>query len=150
MPLSLHLGLHVLLSLAAGLIAVKITKEKICAIIAALLGGVLVDVDHFIDYFLQFGMRFDLASFIQGDQFSDSGKLYIFFHAWEYVIIFLAIYWFVKSNKAKALFLGLALGLFFHLCFDVVANDIPFTSYAFLYRLNKGFSLEELTNQIGR
>lgn len=146
MPLPLHLAFHVLLSVFAGVLAGRITKEWKYALLAALVGGVLVDLDHLLDYFLQFGFTFNLQQFLGGAQFSMSGKLYIFFHAWEYVPVFLVAYFFVKHVEAKAVLLGLALGLFLHLCADVVIDGMPFTAYSILCRMNEAFSLGDVTN----
>lgn len=146
MPLPLHLAFHVFLSVFAGMLAGRITKEWKYALLAALVGGVLVDLDHLLDYFLQFGLTFNLQQFLSGAQFSTSGKLYIFFHAWEYVLIFSIVYFFVKHVKVKAVLLGLALGLFLHLCADVVIDGMPFTAYSISCRMNEAFSLGDVTN----
>lgn len=144
MSLSLHLLLHVVLALLAGILAWRIYGNLLIALISSLAAGVGVDFDHFIDYFLAFGFHLDLNYFASGYQFLKSDKIYIFFHGWEYVIIFLVAFYFVKNKKFKTIFLAAALGLLVHLTADVALNEIPFKSYSLAYRLANNFDIDKL------
>lgn len=144
MPLTLHIAIHIFLSLAAGFIVWKIYKKPFLAFFFALLSGVAVDLDHFIDYFLAFGFHFRLDYFSQGYQFLKSEKVYVLFHAWEYVIILLIIFLFIKNKTGKAIFLSLALGLVFHLSADILIDAAPIKTYSIIYRAENNFEIEKL------
>ena len=53
--------------------------------------GVLVDLDHFLDYWYSEGrICFDLKTFLATRYWRKSGRLFIVFHAFEYLpIVFL-------------------------------------------------------------
>jgi len=99
------------------------------------------DMDHFIDYFLALGFKFDLGYFSHGYQFLQSGKIYMLFHGWEYVIILLAVAFLVKKQLVlKSVSFALALGMFFHLCFDTFQNDgMSVKAYSIIFRASKNF-----------
>jgi len=107
----------------------------------------LIDLDHLIDYFLAFGPDFRLDYFASGYQFLKSGKIYVLFHGVEYVIIALILAALLKNKACKSAFLAVALGLFFHLSADSVANDIPAKSYSLIYRIENRFELEKLVSR---
>lgn len=144
MGIALHLSIHVILGIVAGTIAWLITRRFWASMIPAVLAGALIDLDHFIEYFLTFGWNFNLDQFIQGAEYLKSEKMRVFFHAWEYVIILLLAYWLVKNKKLKAIFLGIALGLFFHLGGDALINGIPLKSYSIIYRAANNFKMEKM------
>lgn len=144
MSLFFHLLIHVSLSLLAGLIVFMITRKFFISFFPALAAGVAVDIDHLIDYLLAFGFNFRLEYFLNGYQFLKSDKIYILFHGWEYVIILVILVKVFKNEKFRAVFLGLALGLFFHLAADTFINNIPLKSYSIIYRAEKKFAIEEL------
>ncbi|KKQ46244.1 MAG: hypothetical protein US63_C0004G0019 [Candidatus Moranbacteria bacterium GW2011_GWC2_37_8] len=141
MSLFLHLSIHVALSLLAGLIVWRIWKKPVASFVMAIVGGVLVDMDHFIDYFLAFGFNFDLSYFSKGYQFLQSGKIYVLFHGWEYVILLLIAAYFVGQRLIlKIALFALAIGLFLHLGFDTYENDgMSIRAYSIIYRASKNF-----------
>ncbi|PIR73431.1 MAG: hypothetical protein COU40_02455, partial [Candidatus Moranbacteria bacterium CG10_big_fil_rev_8_21_14_0_10_35_21] len=111
MSLFLHLTLHVLSGLLAGYFVWKYYKKPTLTFGFSFLGAVLIDLDHFIDYFLAFGFNFKLDYFTHGYQFLKSDKIYVLFHGWEYVIIFLILGLFIfKSKTAKTVIFALAFG----------------------------------------
>lgn len=147
MSLSLHLLIHVLLSLAVGMVVWRIWRKPVASLFGALLGGVFIDLDHLIDYVLVFGPHFRLDYFLRGYQFLQSGKVYVLFHGWEYVIILLLSLFFIrkKSLAAAAFVLSLAVSMLFHLCFDVYVNDgMTVRAYSVLYRLSHNFDSKEM------
>lgn len=139
-----HLSAHFFASIFAGYLVWKIWQEPIASFLAAIIGGVFVDLDHFIDYYFVFGFDFRLDYFFNSYQFLKSGKDYIFFHGWEYALILAILILFVRSRIAKSIFLGLALGLFFHLVLDTVLNGLPAKSYSIIYRATRNFEAEKL------
>jgi hypothetical protein len=144
LSLPIHLFIHFSLSLLAGIIVWRVWKKPFLVILAALCGGFLVDFDHFIDYFLAFGGNFNLYYFEKGFSFLKSGKMYTFFHGWEYVIILLLIAVFLNNKTAKIFFLALSLGLFFHLCADVIVDKMPIASYSIIHKAHNNFDIEKL------
>jgi hypothetical protein len=144
MNLLLHISIHILLGLVAGFIAWKLWKRPFLAFFSGILGGVAVDVDHLVDYFLAFGIHFNLNYFIWGYSFLKSDKIYLLFHAWEYVVILLVLVLLFKNKAIKTVFFGLALGLFFHLSADVVIDKLPMRSYSIIYRAKNNFDLQKI------
>lgn len=145
----LHLSIHFLLSIIAGAIVWSLWKKPIVSFMAAIFGGVLIDFDHFIDYYLAFRFGWNLDYFSRGYQFLQSGKIYVLFHGWEYVILLLLAAFFVRQQLVlKSLLLAVSIGMFFHLVFDVNVNDgMKIQSYSILYRMEKNFNNKDLVTQ---
>lgn len=109
---------HCLLSIFAGLI-VSYFFRNYWAVLISLFSGFFIDADHLIDYFLFTRCRrFDLKEFFSGTYFDQSGKVYVFAHGFEYVII-LAVLGIIYPNLTW-IFYSLSLLLFFHLVFDTI------------------------------
>ena len=144
LSLPVHLSLHLTLSLLAGVLVWRIWKKPFASIVGGIIGGVFVDFDHFIDYYLAFGFSWKLDYFRNGYQFLMTDKIYVLFHAWEYVIILALIAFVVKNKIARSFIAAVALGLFFHLLTDVVVDDMPFRSYSLKYRIENNFELKQL------
>lgn len=146
MNLLLHLSIHIALSLLAGFVVWKLWKKPVASFAGGILGGFLIDLDHFIDYLLAFGLSFNIDYFLQGYQFLKSGKIYILFHGWEYVIILLLIAFLLKKRLIlKSIFLALAIGVFFHLATDLTINDgTTFRGYSIIYRMTNNFEIEKI------
>lgn len=146
LSLPLHLSIHFFFSLLAGLIVWRAWKKPLWAVIFGVIGGFLVDLDHFIDYYLAFGWHWNWRYFNYGYQFLKSGKIYVLFHAWEYVAILVLLTLLFKNKYAKTIFLSLALGLFFHLITDVVVDDTPIKSYSIIYRIKHNFDIQYINS----
>lgn len=136
---------HVVFSLLAGLIAWKLygTKNKeslITALIFAFLSGVLIDLDHFIDYFLIYGLHFDSAILIHLEMLQKTGKSYVFFHAYEYVIILSLAALLAKDKPKKLALTALTLGMLFHLGVDILFG-VPFNLYFLTFRIVNHFNV---------
>lgn len=144
-PLPIHISIHVILSLIAGTIVWRIWRKPLVSFIFALISGVAVDFDHFIDYFLAFGWNFNFYYFTKGFEFLKSDKMYVFFHGWEYALVFLIMVIILKSKAAKSIFLALFFGLFFHLTADVFMDKTPPKSYSIFFRAKNNFDLEKLS-----
>jgi len=160
MNLALHLSIHFLFSLLAGLLvwlSFKKSKNYLptgqagkpktrnYAFIGALIGGFLIDFDHFIDYFLAFGFNFKLDYFVHGYEFLKSDKIYILFHGWEYVILLVILgFLLVKYKKTRLFIFAMALGAFFHLNTDIVLNEgMKPESYLIFLRAKNNFEIEK-------
>lgn len=146
MNLYLHLSIHLFFALLAGLIVWAFFRRNLfLALLGGVLGGFLVDIDHLIDYFLAFPWNFHLNWFLQGYEFLKLDQIHLFFHAWEYVIILLAIALLLRKKLPQIFLFSLALGLFFHLTGDVIMNEgLSAKSYSMLYKIEKDFQIKEL------
>lgn len=143
MALFLHLLTHFLFALLAGFIVWKLWKKN-AAFIAAFAGGFFIDLDHLIDYLLAFGFNFQLDYFLGSYQLFKTGKIFIFFHGWEYVLILTFIAFILKNKTAKSITLALALGALFHLSVDSLLNNMPIKSYSIIYRAKNNFDIKPL------
>lgn len=144
MSLFLHLFIHFLFALLAGLIVFLIWRKPIVSFVGGILGGLLIDMDHLLDYLFTFGFNFRLDYFISGYQFLKSDKIYVLFHGWEYVIILLAVGYIIKNIKLKSFIFALAIGAFFHLSSDVVLNGMSLKFYSIIFRAKNGFEIEKM------
>lgn len=136
----LDVGLHIFFSGLSGFIAWRIfgqsdKKSLVFSIFFALLSGVFIDLDHFFDHFLTFGFNFNYDYFIKGEYFLRSGKTYIVFHGFEYVIILGILSIFLQDKKKKMILTSLMLSMFFHLIVDILLFSIPIKNYFILYRI---------------
>lgn len=143
-PLLLHLSIHVFLAVLSGFIVWLVWKKPIASFLSALISGAAVDFDHLIDYFIAFGWNFNLVYFIKGFEFLKTGKMYTLFHGWEYAIVFILAVFVFKNKTIKTIFFALSLGLFVHLCSDVVIDKVPIKSYFMVYKIKNNFDLEKL------
>lgn len=149
----IDVGFHIFFSLAAGFIAWKIyglsnKKNLVIAVLLAILSGVLIDLDHFIDNFLTFGFHFNYDYFIRGEYFLRTGKTYVFFHGFEYVIILAILSFLFKSKKVKMILTALCLAMFFHLIVDILLFSIPIKNYFIPYRIFNGFKVYMISSLI--
>lgn len=145
MNLFWHLTIHLALSILAGSIIFIIFRKFWPAFLSAIIAGVVIDFDHLIDYFLAFGGDFHLNYFLSGYQFLKTDKIYIWFHAWEYVIIFIIAAIIIKNSIVKITLFSLALGLFFHLSADCLLNEgMRPQAYSIIYRIKNNFDAERL------
>lgn len=146
MSLAIHLSLHFLFAVLAGLITWLFFGHPFLSLTAAFLGGVMIDLDHLIDYFIAFGPRFQLNSFLKGHQFIKNDKIYVLFHGWEYVILsIITIVILGGSTKINAIVWGLTLGSFFHLVTDRYVNHgMTLRGYSLFYRAWHGFKMKDI------
>lgn len=146
LSLPVHLSIHIFFSLCAGLIVWRIWKKPLVAFAGGILGGFLIDLDHFIDYFLAFGFDWSWFYFKNAFQVLKSGKIYVLFHGWEFVMILLLLVFLFRNKYAKTIFLSLALGLFFHLWADVVIDDVTPKAYFLTYRIKHNFNNKAISS----
>lgn len=149
--LLIHESVHATLCIVAAILTyiiilrkTKLTKKlKWLVVAGAFLGGFFIDLDHLIDHFIAFGFNFDLFSFLQGSSFELTRKVYVFFHAWEFLPLFLLIIWKTKDKNFKYFMIAFTLGFISHLLFDTYANNINI-GYFLLYRILHNFDAEHL------
>ncbi|MBI1862795.1 hypothetical protein HYS00_01605 [Candidatus Microgenomates bacterium] len=152
-PLFIHELTHIILSLmAAAATCYLASREKkqirralyLVSFLGALLGGFFVDVDHLIDYVFAFGLHFDLGNFLSGVMFDKLQKIYVFFHAWEWVILLGIIAVHVKKPAIRYFLMALMLGLLSHLIYDTIYNHIYFFGYSIIYRIMHNFDMSAI------
>lgn len=147
LPLPIHLSIHFLLAVLTGYLFGRYFNRVWLGIIAGVCGGFLIDLDHILEYFLVFGPQFNLFYFLDGRQFLFSGKIHLFFHAWEYAPIFLLIVYFLRRYRTMQVFLlTLTFAALVHISSDCVINNYPPRNYSLLYRYQQRFSAKKLLN----
>ena len=108
----------------------------------SLIFGVLVDLDHLIDYWYSEGrICFDTHTFLKTRYWQKSGRLFVFFHAFEYLpLVFLV--WHAWKGRKWAVAATAAMSS--HVLADHMANELRPLGYFILYRLAHGFRAAEL------
>lgn len=145
MPLYLHLLVHFSLALLVGASAGYFLKNYTLGLLVGLAAGFFIDLDHVLEYFLVFGFHFDWQYFFESRQFLVSDKIRLYFHAWEYVPLFiLGAYFFRYKNKIKIILIFIAIAGGVHLATDVFINNYYFKYYSLFYRYQQGFQAEKL------
>lgn len=117
-----------------GGVLIGLRSGKLRDFLLAVGVSLVVDADHFIDLFLWNKGKFYLFDVFSADYFRQSGKLYIFFHAYEYVLLLIIL---ARWNK---IFLVVALALLGHLIIDQLSYGPLEPNYFLLYRLFNNFS----------
>lgn len=143
MDLLFHEFTHLFLSLLVGLLLYR--HYKIRSLISlSLFVGIFLDLDHLIDYFLAVEFsRFNLIDFLDTrSYFQEAGKMFIFFHGWEYVLGFLFLSGVIK--KYRPWLLTIALAMLGHLVIDQFSfwslTDQWILGYLIFWRWGNGFN----------
>lgn len=140
-----HELLHFLLALVIGLWLVKKFGE-LRLLLVALLVSFLVDIDHLTEGFLIYGLAINqfLANFA-GNFFVKSGKMTLFFHSWELLLIIL---WLGKRFRHWPLAVAVASAAGGHYLVDqlvyTLTHGISLFEYFLIYRAIHGFDFWEL------
>jgi hypothetical protein len=97
-----------------------------------------IDADHLFDYSQYYGFSFNFKKFLSGTYFDLSKKAYVFFHAWEWVVILL---YFASAAGWQSWFTAVSLGIFTHLVYDTLSYKSGVLHFSIIYRCSKGFRL---------
>jgi len=110
----------------------------------AIIFGVLIDIDHWIDYFSFFGFKLNLKKFFNPASYIEPAKkVYILFHAWEYILPLFFIFRFLEKNFLVPGLTGVVVSAYLvHLVFDTITITRLFKSYSLIYRWLNQFKLE--------
>lgn len=127
---------HVIVSAGVAVGFQAITHSWVGAT-CCFLSGVLIDLDHYLEYYIvkkKFPFRYkDLLDFCDHN---NAQKVYLYFHAYEYLIVlWLAIYFF----QMGLIPLGFAIGLTVHLLCDQFTNPIKPLFYFLIFRIQHAF-----------
>jgi hypothetical protein len=105
--------------------------------VACFLSGIFIDVDHALDFCLAKRKAFfsykELFSFCAWEK---AGKLYLIFHSYELLI---ALWISIFAFHLNIIWLGIAVGVTFHLLFDRLVNPLRPFVFFWYYRYRKGF-----------
>lgn len=113
-------------------------------VLPAILFGVLVDIDHWIDYFGFFGFKLNLKKFFNPATYIKPAKrVYILFHAWEYLLPLFFISRFLETKLLVPGLTGIITSAYLtHLVFDTIIITQSPKSYSLIYRRLNQFKLE--------
>lgn len=103
------------------------------------LGGIFIDLDHLVDYFLFYKDIFSIKNFFKGSCLKESGKIYLFLHSWEIVIVLLIASLILKSGGLFIFSSGLCL----HLSVDNLLRRKPLL-YFLSHRFARKFDLKTI------
>jgi len=132
--------IHLVLSLLVGLVIGQISGDFFRSITFALISGFFLDLDHLVDYIIiKRGKSFSFKEFSSGRYFKLVGKIRLFAHGYEYIVLFLLLALLFPANSV--VFYALAASLFFHLAFDIIHNKCKFSAYSLFYRLVNHFDI---------
>lgn len=121
------------------------TKSETVSIVS-FLSGFLIDIDHCIDYVREYGFKTDVKEFFRIFHETRFKKLFLVFHAWEWLPLLLFLAWFYQWNE---IILGVFIGVFHHLILDQFANGFSVWGYSIIYRAKKTVLYAEYCSGIG-
>jgi hypothetical protein len=101
--------------------------------------GFLVDFDHVFDYIRE-EKRFNFKDMFIKSYLGDFKKLYVVFHAFEYIPIVWIIAFFINNYTFAIVF---TVSYLAHMIPDQLTNNVKPFGYFFIYRLIKNFSMKE-------
>lgn len=136
--LILDLTLHFLFTLIGAFLIWNYSYNPIFSLMFVL-GGIFIDLDHLIDYFLYFKFSFfDIKKFLKGE-YMKSGKIFLFLHSWELVLLlYLISYLFMLPEIAF-----LAFGMTIHLIIDNYKRHKK-AFYLIFYRAANNFQIRKI------
>ena len=136
----INLRSHTVTSLGFSLLFYALFKS-VGSALTCFLVGILVDLDHFFDYIKDNGLKVNIAHFYQYFDEGKHEKLYLIFHAYEYLIP-IAFLFLVTDNNL--MIIAVVIGFAQHLLFDQITNPMKPMAYFLIYRIKNGFSKESL------
>jgi hypothetical protein len=127
---------HVIASAGLGAIFWARSRDWRTMLIS-LVFGVLVDLDHFIDYWYSEGrVCFDLETFMRTRYFKKRGRIFVLFHAWEYLPL---LYFVWQAMKGRKWAVAATSAMATHVVADHFANDLRPLGYFLWWRIKHGF-----------
>ena len=131
---------HFIAAILAGVLIYLLFGQLILSFLTFMI-SFFVDIDHLFDYLFAEGFRVDIPSFFSGAFFRKWNRIVLPFHAWEYVLILLILFW-VWGNP---LFAAVAVALFSHYSVDFITNEVTKPAYFLLYRIGVGFDIKKIS-----
>jgi len=112
---------HIITSFILGVAIFLFTRDMVASSIA-FLAGVFIDLDHLLDFWISSPKNaFSIKQFYHMDKYLKSkGDHYtfIFFHAWEWVVVFV----FLTLFYGNIYFVSFVLAITLHLALDSINN----------------------------
>lgn len=132
---------HIAISIPVSLSVLYFTKS-IFYFFFSLAVGILLDVDHIYDYVRE-EKRFDLKHLFIKSYLGDFKKMYLFFHAYEYVPVVFLIGFLMNNYTFPFVF---SVSYLFHLLPDQFANNTKPFGYFLTYRILVKFEMKKIFN----
>ena len=134
------------IAISAGIsLGLQATWHSGAATLGCFLSGIFIDIDHYLEYYIfrkQFPFRYkDLVKYCDYNQ---ERKLYLFFHAYEYLFVLGLLICFFHFSKA---WLGVTIGLTTHLVLDQWANPIKPLFYFLTFRAKNRFEKTKILSE---
>lgn len=115
------------------------------ASLGCFLSGVLIDTDHYLEYCVtQKKFPFQYKDLVEFCCYNKEGKLYLVFHAYEYLFIFWGL---IYLFDLGVIWLGIAIGLTTHIMFDQFTNPTKPLFYFLTYRFKNHFEKNKLLTE---
>lgn len=137
MKLTAHIGIS---TVAAASVYTITGSQRLS--LSLLLSGIFIDLDHVVDYVLLSEERFTRKNFFSWYDERRWNKIYIIFHSYELLAIFLLMTFWFRND----IMIGVAIGCSLHLLADQIGNVSMRLSerfslwfYFFSYRYHTGF-----------
>jgi hypothetical protein len=132
---------HVIASAGLGAIFWAKSRDP-WTMVLSLAFGVLVDLDHFIDYWYSEGrICFDARTFLKTRYWQRSGRVFVLFHAFEYLPVVFVVW---QAFKGRRWAVAATAAMSSHLLADHFINELGPLGYFILYRAAHGFRAGEL------
>jgi len=140
-----HMLIHFLLATIACYAVYFLFRDP-RAVVICFAAAILCDLDHIFEFWAAYGftlnpIKFWKVTLSKRNYFKETGKVHLFFHGWEYIIIVM-IAGAVTSKYNLAVSFSLGYGL--HLLWDQVNFGKHALSYSLLFRLQQDFDLEKI------
>ena len=104
--------------------------------------GVLVDLDHLIDYwYFKRRICFDRNEFLHSRYWERTGRLFVLFHAFEYLPL---VFFFWQGWKGRKWAVAATAAMSSHVLADHFINELRPLGYFISYRLANGFRADRL------
>ncbi len=130
---------HIAVSVPVSLTILYFTKSYFYFFLS-LTVGILLDIDHIYDYIKE-EKRFDLKHLFIKSYLGDFKKMYLFFHAFEYVPVALLIGYFTNNLTFAIVF---STAYLFHLIPDQFSNNTKPFGYFLIYRILVKFEMKKI------
>lgn len=130
-------------AVSAGLGAIFWAKSRDWRTLAISLAfGVLVDLDHLFDYFYaERRLTWDTKTFMRTRYWRRSGKIFVWFHAFEYLpLVFLT--W--QAFKGRKWAMAATSAMASHVLADHLVNELRPLGYFITYRIAHRFRADEI------
>lgn len=140
-----HETLHILVTITIAFFAYW-RYRKISLVVAVCLVGLCLDIDHIFDFIWA---QANVSQLLTGDYFTTSGKVYVLFHAWEWIIVWWIFIIFILPaiDKQKIHYdLGLVVTCAFlgHMLIDQFSYQTKPETYFITFRILHNFNLKEI------